>query len=102
MSVLQVLKLAVVACALTSAAGAQAQLAEVICDQSERLATRIHGMNGAQKQGQGVRSSAALIEVWIAPDTGDWTLVQTYPNGTSCIMAAGEHWQSFEPSEDPA
>jgi hypothetical protein len=102
MDILQALGPALVAGVVIHATSAQAQFAEVICDESERLASRIYGMNGAEMRGQGVRSSASLIEVWIAPDTGDWTLVQTYPNGTSCIMAAGEHWQSFEPVKDPA
>jgi hypothetical protein len=79
-----------------------ARLAEVICDDSARLENQLLVRHGAQKQGQGMRGPDAILEVWIAPSTGDWTVVQTYANGTSCIVAMGEHWEMFGPEADPA
>ena len=46
-----------------------------------------------------MRGPDALVEVWIEPRTGDWTLVQSYANGTSCILAMGEHWETIAPEE---
>lgn len=79
-----------------------AQLADVICDASARLEQRLSQVHGAQKQGQGLRGPDAVLQVWISPRTGDWTLVQSYANGTSCIVAMGEHWESLTPAADPA
>lgn len=87
---------------LLAAAPAPAQLADVICDDTARLESQIAGMDQRRKTGQGMRGPETLLEIWVAPRTGDWLLVQTYTNGTSCIVAMGEHWESLEPAEDPA
>lgn len=80
----------------------QAQLGDVICDDSTRIVEQLTRLSGAQKQGRGMRGPDALMEVWIDPRSGDWTLVQSYPNGTSCIVAMGEHWEMLTPEPDPA
>jgi hypothetical protein len=43
-----------------------------------------------------------VVEVWAVPSTGEWTLVQTYAGGQSCIVAMGENWEGLNPSQDPA
>ncbi len=83
-------------------APAQARLGEVVCDDTARLEQQITGINAAQKRAQAMRGPDALIEVWIEPRSGDWTLVQTYPNGTSCIVAMGENWETLQSGDDPA
>jgi hypothetical protein len=90
------------AAALLSAQMADARLAEVICDDRTRLETRLTNVFGASKQGQGMRGPDAVLEVWIEPRSGDWTLVQSYANGQSCIVAMGEHWEMLAPDTDPA
>ncbi len=40
-----------------------------------------------------------------ASKSGSFTVVASFPNGTSCVVAAGENWQSIEPDKtlfDPA
>lgn len=94
-------------CALilcTLAVGQQTEantMSDLFCDDSARLEKQLLTLGGAQKLAHGMRGPDALIEVWIAP-SGDWTLVQSYANGTSCIVAIGEHWQELAPNADPA
>lgn len=76
-------------------------LTEVICDDSARIAQQLTHRFGATKQGRGMRGPDAVLEVWIAPSSGDWTLVQSYANGTSCIVAMGEDWEVLGGSADP-
>ena len=80
----------------------EARLADVVCDDSTRMEQQLLARHGAQKQGHGMRGPDAILEVWITPSTGDWALVQTYANGTSCIVAMGEHWEMIAPGADPA
>ena len=80
---------------------ALAQLGHVVCDDRDRLEAQLFGTNGAVRQGRGMRGPDALFEVWIEPKSGDWTLIQSYPNGTSCILAMGEHWENFELDLNP-
>lgn len=82
--------------------GASARLADVICDDRARLENRLTTVQGVSKQGQGLRGPDAVMEVWIDRASGDWALVQSYANGTSCIVAMGEHWQVLELPTDPA
>lgn len=86
----------------TGSLPAHAQLSDIQCDDSARIEHRLSGVLRAERQGRGLRGPDAIMEVWIEPDTGDWTLVQNYANGTSCIMALGEHWESMIPKADPA
>jgi hypothetical protein len=84
-----------------AAPAAAAGLGEVTCDDSARLESRLAQVMGAAKQGEGLRGPDAILQVWIVPRSGDWTLVQSYANGTSCIVAMGEHWETLGP-RDPA
>lgn len=84
--------------ALPSVGGAA--LGDVICDDSQRMQTALETRHGAERQGRGVRGPDALIEMWVTPASGDWVLVQSYANGTSCIVAMGEHWQDMAPPSD--
>lgn len=81
---------------------ATAKITDVICDDRARLEKRLTQVIGAERQGRGMRGPDALIEIWIERNSGDWTLVQSYPNGTSCIVAIGENWETLTPKADPA
>ena len=49
-----------------------------------------------------MRGPDAVMEVWTVPSTGDWTIVQSYANGRSCIVAMGENWEGALSPADPA
>jgi hypothetical protein len=51
---------------------------------------------GAEVVGSGLRDAVAVLEVWTRA-SGDWTLVQSYANGTACILAMGEAWEAVTP-----
>ncbi len=85
-----------------AAPAAEATVTDVVCDDSTRLERQLTDGQGAMKLGQGIRDPEALLEIWIAPDSGDWTLVQSYANGTSCIVAMGAHWENLSLPQDPA
>lgn len=35
-----------------------------------------------------------IFEVWVSPVTQSWTIIQTTPDGLTCIMAAGSDWHN--------
>ncbi|WP_338550473.1 hypothetical protein [Roseovarius phycicola] len=80
----------------------QAQLIDTVCEDTARLEKQLFGAVGADILGYGLRGPDSVIEIWVERDSRDWTLVQTYTNGTSCIMAMGEHWEVPQASDDPA
>ncbi len=49
----------------------------------------------------GVASNGHLVEVFASSKGYTWTLLLTDPNGITCMMAAGDNWQTFNfPVED--
>ncbi len=89
--------LAFLAAFLATSSAAQAQTADVTCDDSARLAHMLSTVMQAERRALGLRGPETVLEVWIDPRTQDWTLVQAYTNGTSCIIAMGEHWEDLTP-----
>ncbi|KPP90187.1 MAG: hypothetical protein HLUCCA08_15115 [Rhodobacteraceae bacterium HLUCCA08] len=77
-------------------------LTDVYCDDSARLDRTLETTHRAERIGSGLRSPDALVEIWIAPASGDWILVQRYASGTACIVALGEDWESAPAGADPA
>ena len=46
----------------------------------------------------GARPSApspddGLVEVYASEETGTWTILMTRPDGTTCLLAAGQRWE---------
>lgn len=42
----------------------------------------------------GVASNGIVVEVLTSPDGKSWTIVASNPDGTSCLLAAGDDWQN--------
>lgn len=76
---------------------ASARMADVTCDDSARLTHMLTSVLGAERQGTGLRDPETLLEIWVTRTSGDWLIVQNYTNGTSCIVAMGEHWEGTAP-----
>lgn len=72
---------------------AQARLSDVSCDDSDRMAATLKETLGAERRGMGLRDPDTMLEIWVTDRNGNWLLVQNYTNGTSCIVAMGEHWE---------
>ena len=87
-----------------SASMAGSPIAEVFCDDRDSLLLKLERSYGAERMGRGMRGPEAVIEVWAVQSTGEWTLVQSYPDGRSCIVAMGENWEAmgFAQALDPA
>jgi hypothetical protein len=70
---------------------AESPIAEVICAPRAEMVDRLTVRMGSRVAATGIRDIEAVIEVWTAP-SGQWTMVQTYTDGQSCIVAMGEAW----------
>jgi hypothetical protein len=76
---------------VTSPVRAESPIAEVVCAPRAEIVQRMTRRYGAAPAATGLRDIDTLLEVWTAP-SGDWTLVQTYADGLSCILAMGAAW----------
>ncbi len=48
----------------------------------------------------GVTNKGGLVEVLTTGDGNTWTIIVSQPNGTSCMVAAGEGWRTKD-YDDP-
>lgn len=80
---------------------AASPFADLICDDRARLQATLERRPHVTRQVQALRGPDAFLEVWVNDRTGDWTMVQAYANGTACIVAIGENWESVGRA-DPA
>lgn len=70
-----------------SAASAQA----IVCGPHQQLADLLGAQYHEVREGMGLSKSGTVMEVFTSP-AGTWTIVRSAPDGTACIVDAGEAW----------
>ncbi|MDP6346478.1 MAG: hypothetical protein QF491_23275 [Alphaproteobacteria bacterium] len=75
-------------------AGSPAQ-AQALCGERDNFLTHLGKNHKEAPTAMGVTSSGRVIEV-LTSENGSWTIIVTHPNGTSCMLAAGEAWEAVE------
>ena len=49
----------------------------------------------------GLAVSGGIIEVLSSKKGGSWTIIITMPDGTSCVIAAGQNWEQITTVAEP-
>jgi len=73
-------------------ATAQTQL----CDQRAKVIGHLAQKYQEAPVAIGVTTSGGMVEVLTSGDGGTWTIILSNPNGTSCLVAAGEGWRNLK------
>ena len=71
--------------------------AQLQCAHRSELITRLDQGFDEKLTGVGVTSNGLLLEVFASND-GSWTVLDTRPNGHSCIVSHGTDWHGFAAS----
>ena len=66
------------------------------CDQRTRVLGLLARKYKEAPVAIGVTSAGGMVEVLTTGDGGTWTIILSNPNGTSCLVAAGEGWRALE------
>ncbi len=69
-----------------------------VCADGAKVVDCLRSKCGERRRGVGVAEGQRVMEVWASEASGSWTIVMTLPDGSSCLIAAGEDW---EPLADP-
>lgn len=64
----------------------------------ERLASGF----GETRHGIGLGAQGVVVEVFASAETGSWTITATLPNGMTCLIAAGENYETVAEALPPA
>jgi len=70
---------------------AAAQERPAPCGDRGDLVSQLKDKYHESQTGFGMTGNGSVVEL-LTSDNGSWTLVLTFPNGRSCMMAAGEGW----------
>lgn len=79
------------AAAMAFAAPAFAQQGEA-CLPRDKVVKNLQSKYSESLQGRGLQNEVRLVEIFASDDGSSWTIIQTYANGTSCLVAAGTNW----------
>ncbi|MEE9387283.1 MAG: hypothetical protein V3U96_01630 [Paracoccaceae bacterium] len=63
------------------------------CASRDIVVTRLAEKYGESRQSMGLGANNSVVEIYASIQTGSWTITVTMPSGQTCIVAAG---QSFE------
>ena len=85
-------------------ANAVSPISEIICAPRDEMTSKLAHQFGETRVATGVRDIERVMEIWTSESSGNWTMVMTYADGNSCIVAMGEHWNDLlpRPETDPA
>ena len=75
----------------TAPATAQEQQRQPCGDRGD-LMDQLKDKYHESQSGYGMTGNGAVVEL-LTSDAGTWTLVLTFPNGRSCMMATGDGWE---------
>ncbi|RMH67756.1 MAG: hypothetical protein D6685_03105 [Bacteroidetes bacterium] len=66
------------------------------CDQRQTVLGLLAQKYHEAPVASGITSTGGLIEVLATDDGETWTIIVSSPDGTSCLIAAGEGWRAIK------
>ena len=82
-----------------SAAGGSADAVR-ICGERDALLEQFAMQHDEKPQALGLGADGGVIEVLVSPG-GGWTMLVTYPERPTCVVAMGEAWEMLQLAGDP-
>lgn len=84
---------AFVAAAAVGAAAAPTHAQPAICDSRAKILDYLEAEHSETPVALGRAANGSMVELLSTDDGATWTILVTHRNGTTCLMAAGEHWE---------
>ncbi len=64
------------------------------CAAHQTVADQLATQFGEAKRSMGLASNATVMELYASSDTGTWTMTITLPDGMTCLVAAGDNFET--------
>ena len=71
-----------------------AAAAPKVCGDREEILERLEERHSETRQALGLSADGGVVEVLVSPK-GGWTILLTYPDKPTCVMAVGKAWQGL-------
>ena len=65
-----------------------------VCDARKEVLGHLAGKYSENPVALGLATNGGVVELLTANEGKTWTIVITMPNGQTCLVAAGENWES--------
>ncbi len=69
--------------------------AQAVCGPRAELVERLRSAYQEQASAIGLAGSGGVVELYTS-EKGSWTLLLTQTTGVSCLIAAGDSWESLK------
>lgn len=70
------------------------------CGDSVTVRNHLTEQYGESRRGTGLAQNT-LVEIYSNESTGSWTIVVTTPDNRSCLVAAGQNWETITEQAPP-
>lgn len=71
------------------------------CAERKDVVTRLADTYGETRRGVGLAREGAVMEVFASDQTGSWTITLTLPDGTTCLVATGQSYETVAEALPP-
>jgi hypothetical protein len=83
---------------LTAASTASAQsLSPAACAERGQALSHLSVKYSEAPVAMGLANNGGVVEVTVNETGTSWSILITMPNGKTCLIAAGEHWEKLQP-----
>jgi hypothetical protein len=89
------LKMAFIAALATATLSISAHAAP-LCGKRDDVVAQLSKKYKEAPAAVGLANGGALVEVLTSEDGATWTIVVSSPDGTTCLVAAGQEWQALK------
>lgn len=68
-------------------------VAQAACGDRDKFVALLGDNYAEQPRAIGLTASGRVLEVFTS-SSGTWTMLVTYPNGVTCVVATGDSWEA--------
>lgn len=65
------------------------------CGRREQIVAQLESRYHESRRGIGIAANNAVLEVFVAEESGTFTILVTLPNGQTCLIASGQDYQAL-------
>ncbi len=82
-------------------ASSTAAAAPRMCGDRDQILAQLEHMHDEKPKALGLSADGGVVEVLVSPE-GGWTILVTYPNRPTCVVAVGQAWEALQAAGQPA